>query len=161
MPTGAIRDERTLVCRDAARSRGANGMNTLVRAFRGPLTTSPVEPVFRAVPALLYMCAIFFASSVPGDEISFSLDDRVAHFLEYFVLGALLVFFAVSLRNGGGRGAAIALLAFVAIHAVADEFHQSMVPNRDPSAKDWLFDMAGATTAVLALRSFARVKEAR
>lgn len=136
-------------------------MGILIRAFRGPLTASPVEPLLRAIPAVLYMTAIFVASAVPGSEITIRFDDRVAHFVEYFVLGALLVFFAMSLRQGGTRASAVAILAFVAIHAVADEFHQSLVPNRDPSVKDWLFDMAGATTAVLVARKLAVVKENR
>lgn len=134
-------------------------MSGVVRWLRGPATASPVEPFARALPAILYMAAIFLASSLPGDAIGFEFDDRVAHFLEYFVLGALLVFFAASLRGGTGRGAAALILAFVALHAAADEIHQAFVPRRDPSVKDWLFDMAGAATAVAALRLATRRRD--
>ncbi|MBI2213703.1 MAG: VanZ family protein [Acidobacteria bacterium] len=134
-------------------------MSTLLRALRGPLTTGRLEPVIRAIPAALYMAAIFLASSVPGNEITIAFDDRVAHFLEYFVLGALLLFFVSSFRWGSSRIAGAAILVFVSLHAVADELHQSLVPHRDSSLKDWVFDMLGATTAVLVLRSLARWRE--
>jgi VanZ family protein len=135
-------------------------MNALIRSLRGPLTSSPLEPLARAVPAIVYMAVIFFASAVPGDEITIRFDDRVAHFLEYGVLGGLLVFFAASVRRGTSRFAMAAIMAFVALHAFADEFHQSFVPQREPSAKDWSFDMAGALTAVVLLR-FAAARESR
>lgn len=131
-------------------------MSGLSRWFRGPATGSPFEPFVRALPALLYMAAIFAASSVPGDRIGLRFDDRVAHFLEYFVLGVLLVFFAVSLRGGSGTGASALILAFAALHAAVDEIHQGFVPRRDSSLKDWLFDVAGAATAVAVLRLAAR-----
>jgi VanZ family protein len=135
-------------------------MNALIRSLRGPLTTNRLEPFARAVPVVLYMGVIFLGSAVPGGKITIRFDDRVAHFLEYAVLGALLVFFAASLSRGATLGATAAILAFVAFHAVADEYHQSFVPQRDPSAKDWMFDMAGATTAVVLLR-FVAARESR
>jgi len=130
-------------------------MDLLTRSLRGPVTESPFESIARAVPAILYMGVIFLGSAIPGDDITIRIDDRVAHFLEYALLGALLVFFASSLKRGTTLGAAVAIVAFVALHAVADEFHQSFVPGREPSAKDWMFDMAGATTAVVFLRAVA------
>lgn len=148
-----------LQCRDLFRDRPSDepfrvehSMNVLIRSLRGPLTTNRFEPYARAVPVLLYMAVIFFGSSVPGDKITISFDDRIAHFLEYAIFGGLLLFFAASLRRGTTRGAMVAILAFVAIHALADEFHQSFVPLRDSSAKDWCFDLAGASTALLLLR---------
>ena len=136
-------------------------MTNLIRPFRGPLTASPLEPVFRFVPVSIYMTAIFFMSSIPGDRITFQFDDRVAHFVEYFVLGLLLSFAVAGIRGGTGRVASIAILAFVAAFALADEFHQSLVPDRDASAKDWLFDVLGATAALLAVRYLGGTREAR
>lgn len=136
-------------------------MIDLFRPFRGPLTASPLEPVLRFVPAAIYMTAIFFVSSIPGEKITVQFDDRVAHFIEYFVLGLVLSFAAASVRGGTGRVASIAILAFVAAFALTDEFHQSLVPDRDASAKDWMFDMLGATAALLVVRRFGGTREAQ
>lgn len=136
-------------------------MTDLFRLFRGPLTASPLEPVLRFVPAAIHMTAIFLVSSIPGEKITFQFDDRVAHFVEYFVLGLLLAFAVAGVRGGTGPVAAIAVLAFVAAFALADEFHQSLVPHRDASAKDWLFDMLGATAAILAVRRSVGAREAQ
>lgn len=136
-------------------------MIDLFRPFRGPLTASPLEPILRFVPAAIYMAAIFFVSSIPGEKITVQFDDRVAHFIEYFVLGLLLSFATAGVRGGTGRVATIAILAFVGAFAGADEFHQSLVPDRDASAKDWLFDMFGAAVALLAVRRSARTSEAQ
>ncbi|MCM2317371.1 MAG: VanZ family protein [Thermoanaerobaculia bacterium] len=135
-------------------------MTDLLRPFRGPLTASPVEPVARFVPATVYAAAIVFASSIPGEQIAFQLDDRVAHFVEYFVLGLLLSFAAAGVRGGTGRLASVAILAFVAVFALADEYHQSFVPQRDPSIRDWVFDMLGTSAAVFGARRLAAPKEA-
>lgn len=136
-------------------------MTDLLRPFRGPLTASPVEPIARFVPAAVYACAIVFASSIPGEQIAFKVDDRIAHFVEYFILGLLLSFAAAGVRGGTGLLAPFAILVFVAVFALADEYHQSFVPQRDASPKDWVFDMLGASSAVFAARRLAPPKEAR
>lgn len=136
-------------------------MHPLLKPFRGPLTTNPFEPALRAIPAIAYMALIYLASSVPGDEITISFDDRVAHFLEYFIFGVLLVFAASAYQRGTLPRAAGAILAFAALHAIADEFHQSFVPNRDSSVKDFVFDMLGTSAALFLLWRFVKTKEAR
>lgn len=135
-------------------------MTDLLRPFRGPLTPSPVEPIARFVPAAVYAAAIVFASSISGEQITFRVDDRIAHFVEYFMLGLLLSFGAAGVRGGTGRFAPVAILAFVAVFALADEYHQSFVPQRDASMKDWVFDMLGASAAVFGARRLAAPKEA-
>jgi hypothetical protein len=136
-------------------------MHRILRAFRGPVTASAAEPVLRFVPAVLYMLLVFAVSSIPGEKITFQFDDRVAHFLEYFVLGGLLVFASAGLRGGTAPAATAAILAFAALHAVADEYHQSLVPGRDASPKDFAFDLLGASVAVFLVRRLTRVEMAR
>ena len=133
----------------------------LLKPFRGPLTASPAETILRFVPAPHYMIVIYSMSSIPGEKITIQYDDRVAHFIEYFILGGLLVFSAAGLRGGTGRLASAAILAFVAVHAVADELHQSFVPGRDASLRDIGFDLLGASTAVFLLRRFAAAEDER
>ena len=64
----------------------------LFATFRGPVSSWRLERVIRSLPAVLYMALIHLVSSVEGKKIStFGVDDRIAHFVEYFILGVLLV----------------------------------------------------------------------
>lgn len=99
------------------------------------------------------MSVIFYVSDMPGMEVQTEVDDRVAHFLEYFVLGLALMFAAVGFAMYT-RAAAWSLLAGV-LYAAGDEWHQSFVPGRDPSAGDFLFDCLGLLAAVTSIASFA------
>jgi VanZ family protein len=129
---------------------------TLPRLLRGPVTTARREPILRCVPALLYLVAIHVVSSVPGSDMPSIVDDRIAHFLEYFGL-AVLLHFAVSGFDRLGRPWTVTatVVLFAAVYGAADEFHQSFVPGRDASLKDLAFDVAGASAAALLLRWFA------
>lgn len=127
-----------------------NGPIDLQKLFRGPLTSSGWEQLLRCVPAAIYLGLIHLVSSVPGPDLPSLLDDRIAHFLEYFGLGVLLHFAASGFDRKGRRWLVVsAVVSFAAAWGVLDEVHQSFVPGRDPSAKDVVFDVAGATTATL------------
>lgn len=86
------------------------------------------------------------------DAIHFAVR-KAGHLTEYAIFGALL-FRAV---RGGRRGWnvrwAVAAIVIAACYAVTDEWHQSFVPLRTPSAWDVLIDTVGATfTQVLFFR---------
>jgi VanZ family protein len=107
--------------------------------FGSEATGSVLEPLVR----------YFFPSVSQGtlDAVHF-LVRKAAHMTEYAVL-ALLWYRA--LRGGASKGAGrAAALAFVisALYAASDEFHQSFVPNRTPSAYDVLVDASGAAIAM-------------
>src|SRR5512141_2230455 len=99
-------------------------------------------------PALLWMAAIFFASSTPAGELPrFGLLDfavkKTGHMLGYAVL-------ALAYRWGLGWNTRRYGIAWVlaVLHALLDEFHQSFVPGRHPSLVDALvFDAGGAAAA--------------
>ena len=100
-------------------------------------------------PALILMGAVFFLSSQTGSSLpNFgSLDyivKKVGHVLGYGLL-------ALSYRRGlgeAGHGRLHAWLLAVA-YAATDEFHQSFVTGRHPSAVDALgFDNLGAVVAL-------------
>ncbi len=74
------------------------------------------------------------------------LPDYVLHFTVYAVLGALIYWAA----GGGGRGWVMAAL-LGALYGATDEYHQSFVPGRDASIKDWTADVAGTTVLPIAL----------
>ena len=77
---------------------------------------------------------------------------KTAHFAEYAILSLLAAraFFGSSL--GVLRRVWFpATLLLVAVYALADEYHQGLVPSRTASIYDSLIDMAGGLTALLLL----------
>lgn len=98
------------------------------------------------VVAAAYVALIFFASSrpffyPPGPD--FSMKDKLAHFLEYAVLGLLL---ARAFGRGALRSFAVAFLLVLAIGAgiaAADEMFQGTVPGRKRDIADWMADVSG------------------
>lgn len=75
-----------------------------------------------------------------------------AHFMEYLILGAVLVpavkeWSEASRLSGGGAPAAWLIGT---AYAVTDEFHQSFVPGRSCEFRDIVIDSCGVLTGVLA-----------
>ena len=107
--------------------------------------------LYRALPALFLMSAIFHASSLtlPPDP-SAGRSDLLFHFCEFFALG-LLTARMVSPDTVGRHSLRSFVLASVIVlgYALLDEFHQSFVPGRDPSGLDFLFDTAGGLLGIL------------
>ena len=96
------------------------------------------------LPALAWAALIFSLSAQPKLVIDLELgSDKVAHFLAYAVLGALLAY--AQTRTGWPPAAAYALgIAYGA----SDEWHQSFVPGRFSDVADWAADAAGVLVAV-------------
>jgi len=96
----------------------------------------------------LWCGLIFYLSSIPGLNSGLGFYDLIlrkfAHIFEYFFLTFLLfrawkstkevLTFKFFIFYG-------AIFSF--LYAVSDEFHQSFIPNRGPSAVDVLIDTAG------------------
>ncbi len=99
------------------------------------------------LPPVLWAALIFAASSgdlrAPGPSIPHI--DKVAHFIEYGVLGLLLCRALLSGRRARSPVAAAALAtALGLLYGASDEFHQSRVPGRTPDVADLAADLAGA-----------------
>lgn len=106
-------------------------------------------PLARWLALLAWMGLIFFLSSQsklpsPNDAWLDFLFKKAAHFTAFGVLAALF-WHALPL---GPRLSLWAWLLTVA-YACSDEYHQSFVANRHPSARDVLIDACGAATALL------------
>jgi VanZ family protein len=105
-------------------------------------------------PGAAYMALIFVLSSRPAPEFTSRWPEflglSLIHMIEYAGLSLLL---AEGLRRARGlprrRAAALALLVAV-LWGLSDEWHQSFVPSRTPSALDALSDGIGAALAALA-----------
>lgn len=102
------------------------------------------------VLGVAYVALIFFVSSrpylhAPGPE--FDMKDKVAHCLEYSILGALL---ASSFLRRATRELVVTFLLVVAIGAgiaAADEMFQGTVPGRQRDVADWIADVTGIALA--------------
>ena len=113
-----------------------------------PGDVSKKEAILRWLPALAWMALIFYLSSQPDlpgppDPLWDLVFKKAAHFVTYAILAGLLAR-ALAPRPGS---ATMALILTV-LYAVSDEFHQSFVPGRMPTARDVAIDAAGALFAL-------------
>jgi VanZ family protein len=98
------------------------------------------------------MALIFFASSVPGDQLPGHFWDKAEHFLAY---GGLAVLFLLPLTDVkvdrlSGRAGFLAAL-FATLYGAFDEIHQAFTPERSPDVRDLLADGLGAALGVLVI----------
>jgi VanZ family protein len=105
--------------------------------------------------AFLGLCAIiFWLSNQPSlpVPIVFGLQDKIHHFIAYFVLGILTW---RSFRHFVTPSAvAITSVAFCSLYGISDEWHQSFVIGRDSEALDWVADTIGSAVAMQLLPRF-------
>lgn len=95
-------------------------------------------------PAVLWAAVLFFFSGLSfrssPDPYPIPGLDKVAHFVLYAVLGALLC----RGREADGRTLRHGVVLLLgALYGASDEWHQSWIPGRDVSALDWAADLAG------------------
>ena len=98
-----------------------------------------------------YVALVFFMSTRPGLHApgpGFHMADKVAHFVEYAVMGTLIAA-AFGHAVGSSRlGAFMFLLAVGATLGAIDETLQSHTPEREMSVFDWMADVAGVAVSV-------------
>lgn len=93
---------------------------------------------------MLVEAVVLFLSSRPNLHLPGAVPnlDKLAHFVEYAVVGGVL-FRALRLSGAGGIAAAAGTVALVCGLGAGDEWLQSGVPGRESGAPDWLADTAG------------------
>ncbi len=104
--------------------------------------------LWRWGPALVVMALIFFASGTPGTDLpTFGFMDlfvkKGGHMLGYGLLAAAYLRGLTGTAKAGRRTVLLAII-MAAIYAATDEFHQSFIPGRSPSAGDVGVDTIGA-----------------
>lgn len=96
------------------------------------------------IPSIVVMAIIYYLSSkemVSGP----SVPDYVVHFVLFGILAAAY-HYALSRNYDPGSRIIIIVFIMTSIYGLTDEFHQSFVPGRQTSLKDWLVDsFAGIT----------------
>ena len=126
-----------------------------------------MTPFFRSGPIISWIAwmAILFVLSAqerpPQPDLGFSWGDKVQHAVVYALL-AYLTFRAAAVMPRLRRSPALLFtftLAWSALYALSDEWHQSFVPGRNASAFDWLADVLGAAIALAAVSWLRRRRE--
>ena len=108
--------------------------------------------LYRALPALFLMSAIFHASSFtfPPDP-SADRWDFLFHFGEFFALGLLTArMVAPNIDRMHSLRSFLLASSIVLGYGLLDEIHQGFVPGRDPDWLDWLVDASGGLLGILA-----------
>jgi VanZ family protein len=104
-------------------------------------------------PVVLWMALIYYSSSIHGDDmpkIDIPNIDKLFHFVEYFILGALLVrAFANSSDKASFKLILLLSILIASIYGVLDEFHQRFVSERSPEIFDVLSDIIGSLSGAL------------
>ena len=107
-------------------------------------------------PPALYVGLIYALSAMsrPFEAIARCLpSDKMAHFVEYIILGLLL---SRALHFASPASQAVGTIGFGAVYGLTDEWHQSFVPGRSCDIMDWVADVLGVTVGLLVWVWYAR-----
>jgi VanZ family protein len=100
----------------------------------------------------LYCGLIFWLSSktqLPAPSL-FAYQDKLQHFLAYWLLG-VLAWRAFAHLNLSRQRLLWLSMGFCSLYGLSDEWHQSFVVGRNASAWDWLADNMGSVAAMCSL----------
>lgn len=106
-----------------------------------------LSTIGRWSPVLLWYALVLAASSVSGrrlDDVGIDVPDKLVHFVEYGVLGFLVVRQRFLVPTRPAARAVLGAAAVVAVFGAIDEIYQGFVPFRTPSIADWIADVLGA-----------------
>lgn len=103
-------------------------------------------------PVLVWMAVIFTFSSIPAKnipKISIPNIDKLGHFVEFSILGFLLI---RALSNSGFNinftKTLILAIIIASLYACSDEWHQHFVRDRTPDTFDLITDFIGANAGI-------------
>lgn len=130
-------------------------LNLLLTRLYRTLKSNKVLLVY--LPLIIYWLIIFTLTTVPTEAPQlFEFQDKVEHFLAYFVLGSLLTL-ALHFQNKIPlfvRRTFIIALILIFIYGALDEIHQYFIPGRDCDFFDWLADIFGGSAGVAFITGF-------
>jgi VanZ family protein len=109
--------------------------------------------LFLWIPPIVYMALIFYFSSEsePLPAVTERVWDKALHVVAYAGLGVL---FCRAFRGEGIGWTSAILLALLSTSAygASDEWHQSFIPLRESTVRDWVADTVGASIGAVAYR---------
>ncbi|WP_294392825.1 VanZ family protein [uncultured Clostridium sp.] len=128
--------------------------------------------VINLILIIIWMCFIFFMSNQPAQtsdaqslgiinilsgfgidmnnifgEITNFVVRKCAHFLEYMILGLLII--NLVKQDIRLKDIAIITICSVFLYACTDEFHQLFIPGRDGNLRDVLIDTSGGILSTI------------
>ncbi len=116
------------------------------------LKTERISVNWRLFPLVAYWGLLFWGTHKPtGGQGTMQVNDKLVHFLGYFVL-ALLFAFAFGKKDSALWRWLLIPVAVLGIYAAIDEATQAFVPGRVPDFADWTADLAGAIAGLLCYR---------
>lgn len=98
------------------------------------------------LPTLLFAVLIFVVSSIPDldtPDLGFEMEDKVYHFLEYFIFGFLLSRSGHALQSRLKYPLFWMVFLTGTLYAASDEIHQYFVPGRECDVRDFAVDVVG------------------
>ena len=106
--------------------------------------------IIRFIPAILWMCFIFYLSTQQTTSIHGTVTQRFYilksfHLIEYGVL-AILLYFALLKYQW------TVIIAY--LYALSDEIHQRFTPGRTSKFTDTLIDLLGITLGLIFIKIF-------
>lgn len=115
------------------------------------------------IPLIFFSAAIFWfshQSQPPIPDIGFQWQDKLYHFLAYFIYGLSASLAARAIFPNASRNFVfIFLILTVIIYGASDEFHQSFIPGRSSEFADWIADSLGGIAAALVIIFLSKKRE--
>lgn len=113
-----------------------------------------------------YLALIFYISSLPSTalHLEFQYEDKFKHFIAYFVMGVLILRYAIFIiKFKYFKNAVKFTIIFGLLYGLSDEIHQGFVGYfdtgifggiRDASFADWVADALGIISACYAYKKW-------
>ncbi|NWG28542.1 MAG: VanZ family protein [Ignavibacteriaceae bacterium] len=103
------------------------------------------------VPLTVYWLILFSATTIPTQKLpSIGFNDKLIHFLAYFVLAVLVNLTMIFQRKSIQlfEKAPLATIIICLFYGAVDELHQMLVPGRSAETLDWIADAIGVVFGV-------------
>ncbi len=110
------------------------------------------------IPAIVWAILIMAVSSIPNlstPNFRFSFADKIAHFVEYFILGLLTTNAARGFVEKT-RTAFLISAILASAYGVLDELHQMLIPGRSVEVLDMASNVTGAVFGSFIIARFFR-----
>ncbi len=104
------------------------------------------------IPLTIYWLILFIATSLPLQRLpSVGFNDKINHFLAYFILAILINLTLIYQRKSRllFNKAPLVTILIGLFYGAVDELHQILVPGRFAETLDWMADGLGTVTGVL------------
>jgi VanZ family protein len=122
---------------------------------------SKSKRIIFSLPLIAVSIFIFYLSSIsqpPIPDFGFDWQDKVLHFIAFFVYGITgIIFSLVNFSLGKIKKTIIIVLFIGSIFGISDELHQYFVPGRDCSLFDWIADVIGILSSLILIKPLSNI----